>query len=180
MSIDIIQTDITTLDVDAIVNAANESLLGGGGVDGAIHRAAGPCLLDACRAFPEVRPGVRCPTGEARITPGFELPARFVIHTVGPVWRSGTRDEPGLLAACHRASLLLAREHGIDSLAFPAISCGVYGYPRDAAAGVALAVLAEEQHQTRTPHRIVLCAFDAGMAKAWRKAARRLRVEVAP
>ena len=178
MTIEIVQADITTLRVDAIVNAANETLLGGGGVDGAIHRAAGPRLLDACRAIPETRAGVRCPTGEARITPGFDLPARFVIHTVGPAWRGGGHGEPQLLTASHRNVLELAREHAIDSLAFPAISCGVYGYPRDAAAGVALAVLAEEQHRTRTPHRIVLCAFDRGMAQAWREAAKRLHVAV--
>ena len=177
MPIEIIQADITTLRIDAIVNAANESLLGGGGVDGAIHRAAGPRLVEACRAIPEVRQGVRCPTGEARITPGFDLHARFVIHTVGPVWHGGNHAEPDLLSACHRNALALAREHAIDSIAFPAISCGVYGYPRDAAAGVALAVLAEEQHRARTPHRIVLCAFDPGMAKAWRRAAERLHVE---
>ncbi|HEY3520576.1 MAG TPA: O-acetyl-ADP-ribose deacetylase [Rhodanobacteraceae bacterium] len=176
--IEILQADITTLRVDAIVNAANESLLGGGGVDGAIHRAAGPRLLAACRAIAEMHPGVRCPTGEARITEGFDLPARFVIHTVGPVWHGGDADEPSLLAACHRNSLALAREHGIDSIAFPAISCGVYGYPRDAAAAVALSVLAEESALTRTPHRIVLCAFDAGMANAWREAAQRLHVAV--
>jgi O-acetyl-ADP-ribose deacetylase (regulator of RNase III) len=178
MSIEILQADITTLDVDAIVNAANESLLGGGGVDGAIHRAAGPRLLEACRAIPEVRAGVRCPTGEARITPGFDLPARFVIHTAGPVWHGGGRREPELLAACHHNVLNLAREHAIDSVAFPAISCGVYGYPRDAAAGVALTALAEGQHLTRTPHRLILCAFDLGMAQAWRKAATRLHVAV--
>lgn len=176
--IEIVQSDITRLRVDAIVNAANETLLGGGGVDGAIHRAAGPRLLEACRAIPEVRAGVRCPTGEARITPGFDLPARFVIHTVGPVWHGGSHDEPDLLSACHRNALALAREHALDSIAFPAISCGVYGYPRDAAAGVALAVLAEERHRTRTPHRIVLCAFDQGMADAWRRAAERLHVGV--
>lgn len=177
--IEIIQVDITTLHVDAIVNAANESLLGGGGVDGAIHRAAGPRLLEACRAIPEVRAGVRCPTGEARVTPGFDLPAQHVIHTVGPVWRGGDRGEPDLLSACHRNALALAREHAIDSIAFPAISCGVYGYPRDAAAAIALSVLAEERHRTRMPHRIVLCAFDRGMAEAWRRAAKRLHVEVA-
>lgn len=179
MSIEIIQADITNLRVGAIVNAANETLLGGGGVDGAIHRAAGPRLLDACRAFPEVRPGVRCPTGEARITPGFDLPARYVIHTVGPVWRGGDRDEPALLAGCHRKALALAREHALDSVAFPAISCGVYGYPHDAAAGVALAVLAEEEHRMHTPHRIILCAFGADMAESWQRAAKRLHVAVA-
>ena len=179
MGIEIIQADITTLHLDAIVNAANETLRGGGGVDGAIHRAAGPGLLEACRAIPEMNAGVRCPTGEARITPAFDLPTRFVIHTVGPVWRGGDHAEPDLLSACHRNTLALAREHAIDSIAFPAISCGIYGYPHAAAAGVALAVLAEEQHRTRTPHRIVLCAFDQGMAEAWRRAAERLHVAVA-
>lgn len=178
MPIEIIQADITTLRVDAIVNAANESLLGGGGVDGAIHRAAGPELLRACRALPELAPGVRCPVGAARITPGFELPARFVVHTVGPVWRGGGHGEPDLLTACHRNALALARQHGVAGIAFPAISCGVYGYPRDAAAGVAMAVLGEEQQRVRTPRRIILCAFDAGMAEAWRKAAQRLHVAV--
>lgn len=177
--IEVVQADITTLRVDAIVNAANETLLGGGGVDGAIHRAAGHRLLDACHELPEVRPGVRCLTGQARITAGFDLSARCVIHTVGPVWRGGNDGEPGLLAACHRNALALAREHAIDSIAFPAISCGVYGYPKDAAAGVALSVLAEEEHQLHTPHRIVLCAFDAGMAQTWRRAAERLRVAIA-
>lgn len=179
MAFEIIQADITTLRVDAIVNAANETLLGGGGVDGAIHRAAGTRLLDACRAIPEVRPGVRCPTGEVRITPGFDLPARFVIHTVGPVWRDGDHQEPDLLAACHRNALTLAREHGIDSIAFPAISCGVYGYPRDAAAGVAMTILGEAQNKTLAPHRTVLCAFDPSMADAWHNAAERLHLAIA-
>jgi len=142
MPIRVVEADITTLAVHAIVNAANERLLGGGGVDGAIHRAAGPGLLDACRALPEVRPGVRCPTGEARITPGFALPARHVIHTVGPVWRGGADGEPALLAACHRNSLALGLEHGVRSIAFPAISCGVYGYPVRAAAEVAVGAVA--------------------------------------
>lgn len=179
MPIEIIQADITALRVDAIVNAANEAMLGGGGVDGAIHRAAGHGLLKACHGFPEVRPGMRCPTGEARITPGFELPARFVIHTVGPVWHGGERGEPALLTACHRNVLALARVHHVDSIAFPAISCGVYGYPREAAAGVVMAVLAEEQGLLRTPRRIVLCAFDPSMADAWRAAAQRLHVDIA-
>jgi O-acetyl-ADP-ribose deacetylase (regulator of RNase III) len=179
MPIAIIQADITTLQVDAIVNAANEAMLGGGGVDGAIHRAAGPRLLDACRAMPEVRPGVRCPTGQARITPGFDLPANWVIHTAGPIWHGGTHAEPALLAACHQHALEIARQHAIDSIAFPAISCGVYGYPRDAAAGVAMNVLADEQHRMHTPRRIVLCAFDPDMANAWRRAAKRLHVAVA-
>jgi O-acetyl-ADP-ribose deacetylase len=136
--IEVIEADITTLPVDAIVNAANETLLGGGGVDGAIHRAAGPQLLAACRALPQVRPNVRCPTGEARITPGFRLPARFVIHTVGPVWRGGDDGEPELLANCYRESLRLAVEHAAESIAFPAISCGVYGYPPAQAVAIAV------------------------------------------
>lgn len=139
-SIRIVRTDITKLEVDAIVNAANETLLGGGGVDGAIHRAAGPLLLDACRKIPEVRPGVRCPTGEARITPGFDLPAKHVIHTVGPVWHGGTANERELLTSCYRQSLELAAASGITTIAFPAISCGVYGFPADQAAKLAVAV----------------------------------------
>src|SRR5690348_15507490 len=125
--------DITRLAVDAIVNAANERMLGGGGVDGAIHRAAGPRLLEACRAVPEIRPGVRCPTGEARITPAFDLPARHVIHTVGPVWSGGNSNEDELLANCYRNSLALMLQHRLRSIAFPAISTGVYRFPLDRA-----------------------------------------------
>ena len=136
--IKIIQGDITTLAVDAIVNAANQVMLGGGGVDGAIHRAAGHELYEACFKVPEVRPGVRCPTGEARITPGFKLPAKFVIHTVGPVYRDGQHGEPEKLAACYRNSLALAVENGCTSLAFPCISTGIYGYPKEAAAQIAV------------------------------------------
>ena len=165
MEFDLRQTDITTLAVDAIVNAANETLLGGGGVDGAIHRAAGPRLLQACRAIPEVRPGVRCPTGEARITPGFDLPARFVIHTVGPVWHGGQDDEAALLAACYRNSLHLALEHELDSIAFPAISCGVYGYPLREAARVAVDSLRTAGEGRAV--RVVLCAFSEAVAAAW-------------
>ena len=136
--IEIVRGDITTLQVDAIVNAANERMLGGGGVDGAIHRAAGPELYQACLDVPEVRTGVRCPTGQSRITPAFNLPARYVIHTVGPIWRGGGHGEATLLASCYRTALDLAREHRARSIAFPAISCGVYGYPLDEAATIAV------------------------------------------
>lgn len=131
--------DITAAAVDAIVNAANERMLGGGGVDGAIHRAAGPRLLEACRAVSEVRPGVRCPTGEARITPGFDLEAKHIIHTVGPVYRGEARDADWL-ASAYRSSLELATQNGVQTIAFPAISCGVYGYPLDEAAEIAVSV----------------------------------------
>lgn len=132
-----VQGSIVTLDVDAIVNAANSSLLGGGGVDGDIHAAAGSQLLDACRALGG------CPTGEARITPGFRLPARHVIHTVGPVWQGGDHGEAALLASCYKASLALANAHGLISIAFPAISTGVYGYPKAPAARIALSSVRE-------------------------------------
>ena len=138
MEIKIVKGDITTLAVDAIVNAANQVMLGGGGVDGAIHRAAGRELYEACLKVPEVRPGVRCPTGEARITPGFKLPAKFVIHTVGPVYRDGQHGEPEKLGACYRNSLALAAENGCNSIAFPCISTGVYGYPIEDAAKIAV------------------------------------------
>jgi len=159
-SIEVIQADITTLAVDAIVNAANPGLIGGGGVDGAIHRAAGPELLAACLALPEQRPGVRCPTGEARLTPAFRLPARAIIHTVGPVWRGGGQGEAEYLAACYRSALGLAGQHGLERIAFPAISCGLYGYPVDAAAKIAIQ---EARHWLATagrpPHWIGLCCF---------------------
>jgi O-acetyl-ADP-ribose deacetylase len=166
MALELIETDITQLAVDAIVNAANESLLGGGGVDGAIHRAAGPALLAACRALPEVAPGVRCPTGEARLTAGFALPARFVIHTVGPVWQGGGRDEAGRLAACYRNVLKIAETHGIASIAFPAISAGVYGYPADAAARIAVDTLRAAPWR---PERVVLCTFGPSMTQAYER-----------
>jgi O-acetyl-ADP-ribose deacetylase (regulator of RNase III) len=166
MFMDIVIADITQLELDAIVNAANPGLLGGGGVDGAIHRAAGPALLDACRRIPEVAPGIRCPTGEARITPGFNLPARHVIHTVGPIWQGGDQGEADALASCYRHSIALAREHGLASIAFPAISCGVYGYPPHRAARVALSAVRSADDEP--PIHITLCCFDLRMADVWR------------
>ena len=136
--IKVIQGDITELAVDAIVNAANRVMLGGGGVDGAIHDAAGEELFKACLKVPEVKPGVRCPTGEARITPGFRLPAKYVIHTVGPVYYGGAKGEPEKLAACYRNSLQLAVDNGVKSIAFPCISTGVYCYPIEEAAKIAI------------------------------------------
>ena len=157
----VVQGDITRLDVDAIVNAANERMLGGGGVDGAIHRAAGPELLEACRASPKIRFGVRCPTGECRITPGFRLPERYVIHTAGPVWRGGRAGEPELLMSCYRTSLELARKHDLKSVAFPAISCGVFGYPVPQAASVARRALSEFLASDQTLQRVLMVAYEA-------------------
>jgi O-acetyl-ADP-ribose deacetylase (regulator of RNase III) len=144
--------DITKLTVDAIVNAANEWMLGGGGVDGAIHAAAGPELLAACREVPEVRAKVRCPTGEARITPGFKLPAKWVIHTVGPVWRGGDNDEDALLESAYRSCLDLAAEHGVKTIAFPAISTGVYAFPLMRAAKIAIATTTNRPEFERIDH----------------------------
>ena len=171
-AIEIVAADITTLDVDAIVNAANEWMLGGGGVDGAIHRAAGPELLAACREVPEVTPGVRCPTGECRITPGFRLPARFVIHTVGPVWHGGTIGESELLAACYRNSLSAAQEEGLQSIAFPAISCGVFGYPLDQAADVVVREIREFLKIDSTIQRVLLVAFESDVLASLQAALR--------
>jgi O-acetyl-ADP-ribose deacetylase (regulator of RNase III) len=148
----VMQADITTLKVDAIVNAANSTLLGGGGVDGAIHRAAGPELKAHCAGLGG------CPTGEARITPGFKLPARHVIHTVGPVWNGGKRNEAALLANCYRNSLRLAREHGVRTIAFPSISTGAYGYPKEQAARIAVAVMREHEAEFE---EIIACCFSA-------------------
>lgn len=158
--------DLTLAEVDAIVNAANERMLGGGGVDGAIHRAAGPALLAACREVAEVRPGVRCPTGEARITPGFALAAAHVIHTVGPIYR-GRPEDAELLASAHRSSLELAVEAGLGTVAFPAISCGVYGYPAPDAAEIALGV-ARERAWELSEIRFVL--FSDALLTLWREA----------
>jgi O-acetyl-ADP-ribose deacetylase (regulator of RNase III) len=147
------QGDITKVRVDVIVNAANERMLGGGGVDGAIHRAAGPELREACAAVPEVRPGVRCPTGEARITPGFNLPARFVLHTVGPVYRGP--ESATLLRSAYRWCLEIAAERQLASIAFPAISCGVYGYPLADAASVALETCLAHGRSLREIHFVL-------------------------
>ncbi len=168
-AIEIIEASITELRVDAIVNAANETLLGGGGVDGAIHRGAGPRLLAACRALPQVRPGMRCPTGQARITPGFDLPAKFVIHTVGPVWQNGEAGEPQLLASCYRQSLRLAQESKVRSLAFPAISCGVFGYPLDRATAIAVREVRAWQAAHGVPEHVIFCCFGAASAAAYRR-----------
>lgn len=158
--------DITKLDVDAIVNAANSSLLGGGGVDGAIHRAAGPELLAECRALRG------CPTGEARITRGYRLPARHVIHTVGPVWRGGTKGEAELLAACYRNSLALAVEHGVRTIAFPAISCGVYGYPIEEAARIAVHETQSFVREHPSIETVLFVAFGDDVAQALERALR--------
>ncbi|HUB91630.1 MAG TPA: O-acetyl-ADP-ribose deacetylase [Dyella sp.] len=169
MALSVVTSDLTRLALDAIVNAANPTLLGGGGVDGAIHRAAGPGLLEACKALPQVAPGVRCPTGEARITPGFLLPARYVVHTVGPVWKGGHHGEAELLAQCYRSSIALAARHEVRSIAFPAISCGVYGYPPEQAARVAMASL-RELLAIHPAMEVQLCCFDERMAAIWRAA----------
>jgi len=160
MAVEVITGDITVLDVDAIVNAANHGLLGGGGVDGAIHRAAGPELREYNRRLGG------CPTGEARISPGFRLPAKWVISTVGPVWSGGRRGEPELLAACYRNSLELALDNGVASIAFPAISTGVYGYPKEPAARIALKAMKAYEERFE---RIIACCFSDSDAEIYRR-----------
>jgi len=159
-----VQANIVKLDVDAIVNAANTTLLGGGGVDGAIHRAAGPDLLAECRTLGG------CPTGEARVTKGYRLPARHVVHTVGPVYRDGRHGEPELLASCYRESLALAAKHGVKTIAFPAISCGVYGYPWEDAVRIAVRECSAGLERHPGIETITFACFDEAMLKLYEKA----------
>lgn len=162
--VSVLRGDITQLEVDAIVNAANASLLGGGGVDGAIHRAAGAELLAACRLLGG------CPTGSAKLTPGFRLPARFVIHAVGPVWSGGRRGEDELLASCYETALRLAEQHGLTSIAFPAISCGVYRFPVPRAAAIAVGTIGRVLPTCPGIARVLLVAFDPSIEAALAKA----------
>ena len=168
--IEVVIGDITKLDVDAIVNAANQRMPGGGGVDGALHYAAGPELVEACRAVPEVRPHVRCPTGEARLTPGFQLPARHVIHTVGPVWHGGMKGEARLLASAYRSSLEVAAREGFETVAFPALSTGAYAFPPDEAARIAVRTVRAFLAEHEKPARVLLVAYNRSQAVPLRKA----------
>jgi O-acetyl-ADP-ribose deacetylase (regulator of RNase III) len=162
--IEVVKTDITTLAVDAIVNAANTTLLGGGGVDGAIHRAAGPELFDECYQIGG------CPTGEARLTKGYRLKARFVIHTVGPVWTGGERGEPELLASCYRSCFAIAHERGLRTLAFPAISCGVYRFPVERAVKIAVGETVAELVSSDAIQRVMFACFGDEVYRAYEKA----------
>lgn len=168
--ISIIRDDITQLQVDAIVNAANSSLLGGGGVDGAIHRAAGRELLQECRTLQGCKPG------QSKITAGYGLPAKHVIHTVGPVWHGGNQEEAQTLASCYRSSLALADTHCIATIAYPAISCGVYGYPITAACQIAMQTVAEESARYANLRKVIFCAFDDDVYQAFIKAMESLQL----
>jgi O-acetyl-ADP-ribose deacetylase (regulator of RNase III) len=167
--IEVLITDITKLAVDAIVNAANSSLLGGGGVDGAIHRAAGPELLAECRLL------AGCDTGHAKLTKGYRLPARFVIHTVGPVWNGGDHNEPELLAGCYRNCFALAREHNLHTLAFPAISCGIYRFPIDQAAAIAVRETLAELKSNETIERVLFACFGNDVYTSYQSTIQSLR-----
>jgi O-acetyl-ADP-ribose deacetylase len=164
LRVSLVEGDITKLEVDAIVNAANTSLLGGGGVDGAIHRAAGPELLAECRTLGG------CPTGEARITAGYRLPAKYVIHTVGPIWGGGDRGEPELLASCYRNSLAFATKHQVRDIAFPAISCGIYGYPNPDACQIALRETMAYLDMNELPESVTFVCFGREIYDAYRAA----------
>lgn len=161
--LEVFQGDITTLQVDAIVNAANNTLLGGGGVDGAIHRAAGSQLLEECKALGG------CETGQAKITQGYQLPAKHVIHTVGPVWHGGDNNEAKLLANCYRNSLQLAEQHGLNTMAFPAISCGVYGYPLEQAVAIAVDTVKEYSDNCQQLTKIIFVCFDENLTELYQQ-----------
>lgn len=160
----VVKGDIVKLEVDAIVNAANPTLLGGGGVDGAIHRAAGPGLLEECKGLKG------CATGEAKITKGYRLPSKWVIHTVGPVWQGGLKGEDSLLASCYRKSLEIAREHTVKSIAFPAISTGAYNFPSERAAGIAISEISKFLHQNELPDKVYLVCFNEEICRYLQKA----------
>ncbi len=162
-NIEVLQIDITTLEVDAIINAANSSLLGGGGVDGAIHRAAGPELLAECKTLNG------CETGQAKITAGYQLPAKHVIHTVGPVWHGGEHQEAELLASCYRQSILLAEQNQLSSITFPAISCGVYGYPISLACGIAVSTSLQSLHDCKYVNTVIFACFSEDIEQALKK-----------